>query len=146
MRIFKIWESFGRIGAMSLRSFIFIGLFIAILASGSSIFAQGGDRYPPNVDPDDVYDISRDLYCDVCQGVPLSDCPSGQCQAWREEIGDLLGDGLTTQEIRQHFARRYGDQVSGVPLDEGNRRFNVSCSIVNFSGYFNRYRLAYVSP
>lgn len=83
--------------------------------------AQGGDDYPEDVDPTDVYRIARRLYCDVCAGVPLSDCPSAQCQVWREEIAYLLSEGQNESEIRQHFADRYGEQVSGVPLDDRNR-------------------------
>jgi cytochrome c-type biogenesis protein CcmH/NrfF len=83
--------------------------------------AQGGDRYPPGVDADEVYQIARRLYCDVCQGVPLSDCPSDQCRAWREEIAELIGEGRNEDQIRQYFSDRYGEKVSGVPLKSGNR-------------------------
>ncbi|NDJ87114.1 MAG: hypothetical protein GYB66_14645 [Chloroflexi bacterium] len=100
---------------------IMLGLALSLLWVVPTVVAQGGDEYPPNVDPDDVYKISRKLHCDVCQGVPLSDCPSQQCQAWREEIGDLLSQGYSEDEIREHFADRYGDKVSGVPLDEEDR-------------------------
>lgn len=97
---------------------------IVLFAFAPAVLAQGGgERYPEGVDPTDVYRISRGLYCDVCAGVPLADCPSDQCQAWREEIADLLAAGQTESEIRQHFADRYGDKVSGVPLDDTNRFF-----------------------
>lgn len=99
--------------------------FIVVLASmllfTVPVAAQGGEEYPEGVDPTDVYRISRAMYCDVCAGVPLSDCPSDQCIAWREEIGQLLAEGQTESEIRQHFASRYGEKISGVPLDEENR-------------------------
>ncbi len=94
------------------------------------IFAQGGERFPPNVDPDDVYDIASNLYCDVCQGVPLADCPSSQCRVWREEIAGLLSEGYTEQEIRERFADRYGEKVSGIPLDPEDRRFTYLIPII----------------
>ena len=93
---------------------------IAIYANNVA-HAQGGDRYPPGVDADEVYQIARRLYCDVCQGVPLSDCPSDQCRAWREEIAELLGEGRSEDQIREYFADRYGEKVSGVPLKASNR-------------------------
>lgn len=92
--------------------------------------AQGGDRYPPGVDPNEVYKIARKLYCDVCQGVPLADCPSNQCRAWREEIADLLALGYTEAQILEHFADRYGDKVSGVPLNSSNRRLTYAVPIL----------------
>lgn len=95
---------------------------MALFLDASGVWAQGGgDTYPPGVDPDDVYAISHRLYCDVCEGVPLSDCPTDQCRVWREEIADLLYEGKTTDEIRQHFATRYGDKVTGVPLSRTAR-------------------------
>lgn len=102
---------------------VLCGVGVASFAIVSPAAAQGGEDYPEGVDPTDVYHISRSMYCDVCEGVPLSDCPSDQCIAWREEIGQLLAEGQTESEIRQHFAARYGEKVSGVPLDEENRLF-----------------------
>jgi cytochrome c-type biogenesis protein CcmH len=98
-------------------------LGIMSLLMVAPVAAQGGEDYPEGVDPTEVYRISRSMYCDVCEGVPLSDCPSDQCIAWREEIGQLLAEGQNESEIRQHFASRYGEKVSGVPLDEENRLF-----------------------
>ncbi|PJF44072.1 MAG: hypothetical protein CUN55_05865 [Phototrophicales bacterium] len=104
------------------RVLITIAVLFGFLILVPIVNAQGGpDKYPEGVDPTDVYRIARHLYCDVCAGVPLSDCPSTQCQVWREEIGQLLADGYTEDEIRQHFADRYGEQVSGVPLNRNDQ-------------------------
>lgn len=88
----------------------------------STSFAQGGDEYPPNVDPDEVYAIARDMYCDVCQGVPLADCPSQQCRAWREEVADYLSEGKTEDEIITIMGDRYGEKISGTPLEGSSQR------------------------
>jgi cytochrome c-type biogenesis protein CcmH/NrfF len=97
-------------------------LLVTLLFTTQSVAAQGGDKYPPGVDPDDVYAIAAEIYCDVCAGVSIAYCPSPQCQAWREEIGDLLAEGKTEREIKQHFADRYGEKVTGVPVSDSNRR------------------------
>jgi cytochrome c-type biogenesis protein CcmH/NrfF len=97
-------------------------LLVALLFAAQSVNAQGGDKYPPGVDPDDVYAIAAEIYCDVCAGVSIAYCPSDSCQAWREEIGVLLAEGKTEQEIKQHFADRYGEKVTGVPVSDSNRR------------------------
>lgn len=109
-----------------------VGLLVGLGVVNSAL-AQGGDEYPEGVDPDDVYRIARQLHCDVCQGVPLSDCPSQQCRAWREEIADLLAQGKSEEFILQHFAERYGEKVSGVPLDAATRRFTYAVPILLMS-------------
>ncbi len=104
------------------RIMMLISIIGVVGFSASIAHAQGGpDKYPEDVDPTDVYRIARQLYCDVCAGVPLADCPSSQCQVWREEIAMLLSEGKTQDDIREHFADRYGEQVSGVPLDQNDR-------------------------
>lgn len=85
------------------------------------VVGQFGDYYPPNVDPNDVYYIAEKMYCDVCAGVSLSYCTSGQCQNWREEISDLLADGYSETEVRQQMSTRYGEKISAVPIDPENR-------------------------
>jgi cytochrome c-type biogenesis protein CcmH/NrfF len=102
---------------------IVVALLLIVLAGAEDIRAQGGDEYPPGVDPDQVYEISREMYCDVCQGVPLADCPSTQCRVWREEIAVYLSEGRTEDEIRTVFANRYGDKVSGTAVDDGDKLF-----------------------
>lgn len=104
------------------RAIILLLLVLLLGVSVGAVNAQGGpDKYPDDVDPTAVYNIARHLYCDVCAGVPLSDCPSTQCKAWREEIALLVSEGKSEGEIRQHFADRYGEQVSGVPLNDSDR-------------------------
>lgn len=100
---------------------IILALLLVVVAGAEDIQAQGGDEYPPNVDPDQVYEISREMYCDVCQGVPLADCPSTQCRVWREEIAVYLAEGRSEDEIRTIFANRYGDKVSGTAVNDGDK-------------------------
>lgn len=96
--------------------------FSALLLPVTAVRAQmGGEDLPPGVTGDDVYRVSRKMYCDVCAGVPISDCPSPTCAAWRQEVAMLLGEGYSDDDILQYFAERYGEKVSGVPLQEGSR-------------------------
>lgn len=81
-----------------------------------------GDEYPAGVDPNAVYEVSREMYCDVCQGVPLADCPSQQCRAWREEIADYLLEGKNEEEIFDIMGERYGEKISGTPLTASSQR------------------------
>lgn len=110
---------------------ICLGLLIitSSMFTGTS-YAQGGDEYPPGVDPNKVYEIAREMYCDVCQGVPLSDCPSQQCRAWREEIADYLAEGKNREEIIAIMGDRYGEKISGTPLNKNTQRITDWVPIV----------------
>ncbi len=110
-------------------SLVGILIFTGMIVSSQPVSAQGGDKYPPGVTADDVYEVASGIYCDVCQGVSVAYCPSTQCQAWREEIADLLGQGKTEDEIKQHFADRYGEKVTGVPVSTANRRLTYGIPI-----------------
>jgi cytochrome c-type biogenesis protein CcmH/NrfF len=112
----------GRAIARPYRLAAFITLAVLILAFVPTVQAQmGGEDLPPGVTMDDVYRVSRKMYCDVCQGIPISDCPSPTCAAWRQEVAVLLGEGYTDDEILEYFADRYGEKISGVPIKEKNR-------------------------
>jgi cytochrome c-type biogenesis protein CcmH/NrfF len=102
-----------------------------VLAGASAVLAQsGGEELPPGVTLDDVYRVSRKMYCDVCAGVPVSDCPSPTCALWRQEVADLLGQGYTDDQILRIFAERYGDKISGVPLQEDDRTLALGLPIL----------------
>jgi cytochrome c-type biogenesis protein CcmH/NrfF len=93
-------------------------LFLLPLSAQAQI---GGEDLPAGVTGEDVYRVSSQMYCDVCQGVPISSCPSPTCLRWRQEIANLLGDGRSDQEIMEFFAATYGDDVTGVPLQNEDR-------------------------
>jgi cytochrome c-type biogenesis protein CcmH len=55
--------------------------------------------------------IATELRCPVCQGLSVADSPSSTAQEIRRQIEQLLGDGLSADEIKEHFAARYGDWI-----------------------------------
>lgn len=79
--------------------------------------AQGETPEAPT--DNEVNAVARDLYCPVCENVPLDVCPSLACQQWRAQIADLLAQGLTKDEIEDYFLQRYGDQVLAAPPARG---------------------------
>jgi len=68
---------------------------------------------------DDVNQIASQLFCPVCENVPLDECPTEACAQWRELIRQKLAQGLTEQEIKDFFIAQYGDQVLGDPPMRG---------------------------
>ena len=68
---------------------------------------------------DEINEIARLLSCPTCTGISLADCPTETCAQWRTEIGRLLAEGKSQQEILDYFAARYGDHVLQTPPARG---------------------------
>lgn len=100
----------------SIRNALFIFIVCSLLMSTSqSIYAQ--DENP--VTDDEVNAVARDLYCPVCENVPLDVCPTQACALWRDLIREKLELGWSKQQIQVFFAEQYGDKVLSVPLRKG---------------------------
>ncbi|HMQ50974.1 MAG TPA: cytochrome c-type biogenesis protein CcmH [Anaerolineae bacterium] len=68
---------------------------------------------------DEVNEVAEQLNCPTCVGINLSDCQTQTCNQWRGQIGDLLAEGKTKQEILDYFALQYGNRVLLEPPVEG---------------------------
>jgi cytochrome c-type biogenesis protein CcmH len=100
---------------MKLRStYLFLLLMAAFLGSVLEANAQGGG---PSAD--EVNAIAKNLYCPVCESVPLDVCGTLACEQWRQQIADKLSDGYTDQEIYDFFVEQYGDRVLATPPARG---------------------------
>jgi cytochrome c-type biogenesis protein CcmH len=69
------------------------------------------------ISDDAVNTVAENLYCPVCENIPLDTCPTQACIQWREEIRIQLAEGQSQQQIINNFVNRYGDRVVGVPED-----------------------------
>ena len=73
----------------------------------------------PTPSDDEVNAIARQLYCPVCENVPLDVCPTQACAQWRATIREKLGLGWTEQQIKDYFVAQYGDRVLAAPPPRG---------------------------
>ena len=101
-----------------------IALLIAILTITLLTIpaALAQDEDPPadgEVSDDEVNEIARQLYCPVCENIPLDVCETKACADWRAEIRTMLGQGQTEADIKAYFAERYGKRVLATPEREG---------------------------
>lgn len=102
-----------------------IALAVAVLiglAVAPRVLAQDVQPTPlptQGITDDDVNAIARQLYCPVCDNVPLDVCGTQACADWREEIRTQLEQGRTPQEIKTYFVERYGRRVLAVPERRG---------------------------
>jgi cytochrome c-type biogenesis protein CcmH len=104
---------------------------ILILAA-ASLLAAGSFSHPVRaqaptpgaadgsvVSDDEVNEIASQMFCPVCENVPLDVCPTQACHQWRETIRQLLAEGSTEAEIKAFFVERYGDRVLAEPPRSG---------------------------
>ena len=73
----------------------------------------------PTPSDDDVNAVARELYCPVCENIPLDVCPTTACAQWRELIRQMLAQGKSKEEIKQYFVAQYGDRVLAEPPRSG---------------------------
>ena len=92
-------------------------LFLLTLLQAGAAFAQDGGARP--VTDDELNVVARQLYCPVCENIPLDTCPTQACAEWRELIREQLASGMGEAEIKQYFVNRFGDRVLAAPPARG---------------------------
>jgi len=105
-----------RPSALKIICLTLILLAVSLLASSVGL-AQAPD--PAAVTDDQVNAIARQLYCPVCENIPLDVCGTQACAQWRELIRQKLGEGQSESEIKTYFVAQYGDRVLASPPARG---------------------------
>jgi cytochrome c-type biogenesis protein CcmH len=93
--------------------FVLTGLFLTARPLGVATAQQ------PTPSDDDVNFIANQLFCPVCENVPLDVCDTEACRQWRDLIRRMLAEGKTEDEIKQYFTDNYGVRVLSEPPVEG---------------------------
>lgn len=96
---------------------LLIGLFVlaAVLVVVRVAFAQDGGP----VTDDDVNQVAKQLYCPVCENIPLDVCNTIACAEWRDTIREKLALGWGEQQIMDYFVTLYGERVLARPSTNG---------------------------
>lgn len=63
-------------------------------------------------------DVEDEVMCDTCN-VPLNIANSPRADQQRREISELIGQGLTKQQILDRLEQRYGPMILALPRDGG---------------------------
>jgi len=92
------------------------GLFASAAATG---IVQAQEQGPQAPTDDQVNAVAKQLYCPVCENIPLDVCPTQACSQWRELIREKLAAGWTEDEIKTYFVAQYGDRVLATPPASG---------------------------
>jgi cytochrome c-type biogenesis protein CcmH len=94
-----------------------IALMLALLVIAVSAITGLAQSSQPS--DDEVNAVAKELYCPVCENIPLDVCPTQACAQWRDLIRQKLSEGETKEQIKQYFAAQYGDRVRAEPPRQG---------------------------
>lgn len=101
----RLWRRFG---------------FALVLALGfTSILVGVVAAQEPTPSDNEVNAIAKQLYCPVCENVPLDVCPTQACEQWRQLIREKLVEGWDEERIKAYFVEQYGARVLATPPAEG---------------------------
>jgi cytochrome c-type biogenesis protein CcmH len=93
--------------------------FLKLLILPLALLWFGGQAHAQQpvgaVTDNEVNEVARDIYCPVCENVPLDVCPTQACSDWRAIIRQQLAEGQSKEEIIDYFAVRYGEQIRSAP-------------------------------
>ena len=93
-------------------------LLLSLILAGT-VAAQDGTPPARGATDDDVNRVARQLYCPVCENIPLDVCPTQACAQWRATIRDELAAGWSDQQILDYFSAQYGERVLARPAGRG---------------------------
>jgi len=89
-----------------------LGALLGLLAIASVLALRPGTP-PTAVERADA--LAAELRCPDCQGLAVADSPTASAQEIRRQIGELVADGATDEEVRAHFVARYGEWILLAP-------------------------------
>jgi cytochrome c-type biogenesis protein CcmH len=100
-----------------LQILLLVFIFLGFHSLPSLTYSAAGQTPTPS--DDDVNRIAGQLFCPVCENVPLDECQTAACDQWRELIRQKLAEGWSDDEIKAFFVNQYGDRVLGTPPRRG---------------------------
>lgn len=124
---------------LHIHPYVFLLVISLIILPLTIVYAQEGNPNEPT--DDEVNAIAKQLYCPVCENVPLDVCGTQACAQWRDLIREKLAEGWTEEEIKLYFSNQYGDRVLAEPPTQGfNWLVYVIPPLVFFAGAYFLYR------
>ena len=90
---------------------------LVLVVFGAALFGlpAGVLAAPATPTDDEVNAVASQLYCPVCENVPLDVCGTQACSQWRTIIRQKLQAGWSARQIHAFFAEQYGTRVLASP-------------------------------
>jgi cytochrome c-type biogenesis protein CcmH len=98
------------------RMMVYVFTLVLIASLWPGMVAAAQEEQPS---ADDVNEVAKQLYCPVCENVPLDVCGTQACAQWRDLIREKLGEGWDEDQIKDYFVAQYGDRVLAEPPARG---------------------------
>jgi cytochrome c-type biogenesis protein CcmH len=92
-------------------------VLVSFVLPATTFAQEDGPRPTPS--DDEVNAIAKNMYCPVCENIPLDACGTQACIQWRQQIKDKLEEGWTEEQIYDYFVELYGDRVLAEPPRRG---------------------------
>lgn len=87
------------------------GALLAVLAIGAIFVLQ-----PAAASPAERTDaLAHELRCPDCQGLSVADSHTRAAVEIRRQISELVAEGASDAEVRDHFVARYGEWILLAP-------------------------------
>ncbi len=130
---------FNHSGFQFVKKITIFGLFLLILLLAPTNTGHAQSSNPPT--DDEVNAVAKQLYCPVCENIPLDVCPTQACAQWRDTIREKLTEGWSEDQIKQYFVDQYGDRVLAEPPRTGlNWLVYILPPVIFLMGVFFVYR------
>jgi cytochrome c-type biogenesis protein CcmH len=94
---------------------IALARLLALLAIAALVAAPAAGAATPRASFNDLED---EVMCDVCN-VPLNIAEAPRAEQQRRELKQLIGQGMTKEQIKTELVRRYGPAILATPQDHG---------------------------
>jgi cytochrome c-type biogenesis protein CcmH len=111
----RLSSSFAKRGPRGMCVSLFLGLFIALLASTAAFAQKATDPAPlqfqSTVEEKRFHALSAELRCVMCQNQSLADSNAQIAVDLRREVLELMREGRSDQEVRDFLVARYGEFV-----------------------------------
>ena len=66
-----------------------------------------------------LYTLNRDLMCPVCDGLTLEQSQAAPALEMKDEIKKMVIQGMSDEEIKEHFVQKYGIEILADPPKKG---------------------------
>ncbi len=96
-----------------------ICLLILVVVVLPGLLSRTASAQQATPSDNDVNAVAKQMYCPVCENIPLDVCPTQACAQWRELIRQKLSEGWNEQQIKDYFVAQYGDRVLAEPPRTG---------------------------
>src|SRR3990172_12183204 len=94
-------------------------VYLVLMAIAAPVLIASAAVQPPPPSDDEVNAIAHQLYCPVCENVPLDVCPTQACAQWRATTPPKLAPGWAEGPSKDYFVGQYGERRFGTPPAPG---------------------------